>query len=308
MRPETGHGGRVLVTGATGFIGRALCSHLLHAGIEVRGTTRRHSHDHLLHVGDVHGATDWGHALTGVRTVVHLAGKSAARRGRDDLALLQVNVEGAVNLARQAARAKVKRLIYLSSVKVLGESSPTPFTAHASPNPATPYAWSKHEAEQALAGVARQSGLELVILRPPLVYGRGAAGNFGKLLRLAASGLPLPLASVNNQRSLLSLDSLCDLILLCLHHPEAPRHAWLAADGSLSTPALFRLLAAAMGKPARLFPASPTVLRLFGELSGTGDLLARLLDSLEVDDSLTRRLLGWRPACPLAEGLRRCLA
>lgn len=300
----------VLVTGANGFIGRALCSHLHRAGIGVVGTTRRRAtgHGHWLHVGDVHGETDWSHALAGVQTVVHLAGKSASSVRRTEKALQRVNVEGAVNLARQAARAGVKRLVYLSSLKVLGESSISPLAARHLPKPVGPYARSKHEAEKALAAVARQTGLELVIIRPPLVYGRGVAGNFRRLLRLAASGLPLPLAAIDNKRSLISVDSLCGLIHLCLHHPAAPGQVLLAADGAISTPALIRLLARGMGKSARLFPLPVPMLRLLGRLSGRSGLVSRLVDSLEVDDSHTRRLLGWQSARSLEQEILRCLS
>lgn len=299
----------VLVTGANGFIGRALCSHLHRTGIGVVGAIRRRTtgQGHWLQVGDVHGHTDWSHALAGVQTVVHLAGKSAAGRRTEEI-LQQVNVEGAANLARQAARAGVKRLVYLSSLKVLGESSHMPFTNDQSPNPASPYGRSKHEAEKAMTAVSRQTGLELVILRPPLVYGRGVAGNFGRLVRLAASGLPLPLASIENKRSLISVGNLCELIRLCLHHPSAPGQFLLAADGAISTPALIRLMARCLGKPAHLLPFPVFALRLLGQLSGKSDLISRLVDSLEVDDDYTRQLLGWEPGRTLEQELLRCLS
>jgi nucleoside-diphosphate-sugar epimerase len=267
---------KFLITGANGFVGRALCAELLRRGYSVRAAVRaagKFAGDaEPVAVGDIDGATDWSEALCGVEVVVHLAARVHVMRetGADSLAeFRRVNVEGTANLARQAAGAGVKRLVYVSSVKVNGESTaPIPtlalplkgrvqnvFTETDAPSPQDPYGISKWEAEQILSRVSQETGLEVVIVRPPLVYGAGVKGNFAQMLKVLTKGIPLPLASIHNQRSLVYVGNLVDSLIACATHPAAAGQAYLVSDGEdISTPDLLRQLGAAMGHPARLFP------------------------------------------------------
>ncbi|GHD53890.1 hypothetical protein GCM10008110_27940 [Marinobacter persicus] len=221
----------------------------------------------------------------------------------------KVNVEGTLNLARQAAEAGVSRFIYISSIKVNGEQTPLgkPYTAEDVPAPEDPYGVSKLEAETGLHKIASETGMEVVIIRPPLVYGPGVKGNFASMIKLVEKGLPLPLGSIHNKRSLVALDNLVDLIITCIDHPAAANQVFLAGDGQdVSTTELLRGVGRAMGKPARLVPVPAGMLMFGAGLLGKKAVAHRLLGSLEVDISKARNLLGWEPPLSVEEGLRRC--
>ena len=306
---SVGSPGRIVVTGAGGFVGRRTCEALRHEGIGVLAVSRSSG----LNIGEISGLTDWSPALSRGATIVHLAArahvleKSSAR----DVALFrEVNTSGTRRLALDAARIGVRRLVFLSSIRVLGKSTDgrSPFTIEDLPAPKEPYALSKAEAEQALWEVASETGLEVCIIRPPLVYGPGAVGNFRRLMQLARSGIPLPLGSVQNSRSLVALDNLIDLIRICVSHPRAAGQTFLVSDsGTISTPDLIRGIATAMGKHARLVPVPVSLLRLGGRVLGKSSEIDRLLGSLEVDITHTRDVLGWSPPIDIQEGLRRAV-
>ncbi|MDZ4301867.1 MAG: SDR family oxidoreductase [Pseudomonas sp.] len=303
----------IAVTGANGFVGRALCARLASEGLAYRPLLRRASAPGDWAVGDIGPDTDWSSAMKGVRCVVHCAARvhllqdSAASPLE---AYRAVNVQGSRRLAEQAAAAGVKRLVFLSSIKVNGEHTVPgqAFAASDTPAPQDAYGQSKWEAEMALTEVARDTGLELVVVRPPLVYGPGVRANFLRLMNWVARGVPLPLAQVNNRRSLVALDNLVDLLLLCTHHPKASGQTWMVSDGhDLSTPDLVRAIGHAMGRPARLFGVPPSLLRLGGQLSGRGAEIDRLLGSLQVNAVPTLRALDWRPPLSVEQGLRRAV-
>lgn len=219
----------------------------------------------------------------------------------------RVNVEGTVRLARQAAAAGVKRFIFVSSIGVNGNASTRPFSAEDEPRPAEPYARSKWEAERELLKIHEETGMELVIIRPPLVYGPNAPGNFGSLVRWIEKGIPLPLGAIDNKRSLVGIDNLVDLIVCCIDHPAAANQTFLAGDGEdISTTELLRGVGTAMRKPARLIPVPAALLYVGATLLGRRAMAQRLLGSLQVDIGKTRKLLGWQPPYTVAEGLRRC--
>jgi len=223
----------------------------------------------------------------------------------------RVNVQGTLNLARQAAAAGVRRFVFVSSIKVNGEMTQLgrPFTADDAPAPLDAYGVSKMEAEQGLREIALQTGMEMVIIRPPLVYGPGVKANFAAMMRWLRYGVPLPLGVIHNQRSLVSLENLVDLLVTCITHPAAANQTFLVSDGEdVSTTELLRRMGQAMGKPARLLPVPGSWLKLAAGLVGKGDVAQRLCGSLQVDISKTRELLGWVPPVSLDEGLRRAAA
>ena len=222
-----------------------------------------------------------------------------------------VNVDGTLNLARQAAAAGVKRFLFVSSVKVNGESTPPEraFTEADAPNPQDAYGQSKHEAEQGLRQLSADTGMEVVIIRPPLVYGPGVKANFATLMRAVQRGWPLPLGAVHNQRSLVGLDNLVDFIITCITHPQAANQTFLVSDGQdLSSTELVRGMAQAAGVPTRLLPVPVGALQVGASLLGKGDAVQRLCGNLQVDMSKARILLGWVPPVSVEEGLRRAMA
>lgn len=303
-----------LVTGPNGFVGKPLCAELLRRGQSVRAAVRAADaptgKTEPAAIGQIDGATDWATALRGVDAVIHLAARVhvMSDAAADPLAeFLKVNLHGTVNLARQAARAGVKRLVYVSSIKVNGEATRNgqKFSETDPPAPQDPYAVSKWEAEQALQRIARETGLEVVIVRPPLVYGPGVKGNFAQMMEVVARRIPLPFAAVRNSRSLIYVGNLADALIACATHPAAAGQTYLVCDGEdISTSNLLRQLADGMGVPSRLFPCPAALLRLAGKLAGKPRQMERLLDSLQVDDSKFRRELGWRPPFSLDQGLR----
>lgn len=306
----------IFVTGATGFVGKALCASLVKSH-EVRAAVRNAAYEGLpeaLEVvqGMLSPGTDWSEALVGVSIVVHCAARVHVMNDElsDPLAeFRRVNVDGTLCLARQAAAAGVKRFIFLSSIKVNGEQTQVgaPFIADQKPNPRDPYGISKMEAEAGLRALALETGLEVVIIRPPLVYGPGVKANFLAMMRWLVRGLPLPLGAVtDNKRSLVALDNLVDLIVTCLDHPAAANQTFLVSDNeSLSTAALLQRVGEVLGHPARLIPVPVGLLQLVATLLGMRGVAQRLCGSLEVDISKTMKLLDWEPPISVDEGLRQ---
>jgi UDP-glucose 4-epimerase len=258
-------------------------------------------------VGAINAATAWEAALAGCDVIVHLAARVHVMddKASDPLAeFREVNTEGTLNLARQAAQAGVKRFVFTSTIKVNGEGRDAAYRETDTPAPADPYAISKWEAEQGLHSIAQETGLEVVILRPPLVYGPGVKANFLRLMRTVARGWPLPLGAIRNRRSLLYLGNFVDAIRLCVEHAGAAGQTFLLDDGEpVSTPDLIRALAHAMGRPARLLAVPVGVLELAGALLGKRAAVARLTGSLYVDSSAIRSRLGWSPPYTMRQGL-----
>ena len=306
-----------LVTGATGFVGRALVAQLVAQGRDdVRALTRHLPANPLrgakyLSGGNLNLKTQWQPLLAGVHAIVHTAARAHVLHdcAVDPLAeFRRVNVAGALRLAEQAAEVGVRRFVFVSSIGVNGVQSPPGevFSPADQPNPHNSYTLSKWEAEQGLLRVADETGMEVVIIRPPLVYGPNAPGNFGSLMRWLNRGIPLPLGAIHNKRSLVALDNLVDLIITCLTHPAAANQTFLVSDGEdLSTTELLRRMGAALGKPARLIPVPVSVLKLGAALVGKPELAQRLCGSLQIDMSKTRELLGWTPPFSVDEGLKK---
>lgn len=299
---------KTLVTGANGFVGRALVESLAVESIGTIGAVRAHPAAGQVSVGDIGPYTDWGSVLRGCDGVVHLAARVHVMQdhSHDPLAAFRaVNVAGTLNLARQAAASGVHRFVFLSSVKVNGESTGNrSFSETDIPVPEDAYGISKWEAEQGLWEIAEETGMEVIILRPPLIYGPGVKANFLKLMQLVDRGIPLPLASIDNRRSLIYLGNLVDAIKCCLTHPDAAGKTFLVSDGEdVSTPELVRRLAAAMGRPARLLPAPTQIMHGLAKLLGKQEAVNRLVGSLAVDSQCIRSALDWPPRYTLDQGL-----
>ncbi len=303
---------RVLVTGATGFVGTALVRRLVDEGWPVRAATRRQSDSaragaEQAVVGELAPDSDWRLALAGQQCVVHLAGRVHVMKedSSDPLAeFRRTNVEATLNLARQATESGVRRFVFLSTVKVNGERGT--YSDDDPPAPEEPYSVSKNEAELGLRELSRETGMEVVIIRPPLVYGPGVKANFRTLIRAVECGIPLPLGAIRSRRSLLALDNLVDFIITCIQHPAAANETFLVSDGEdLTVTDLIRRLGGAMGRPARLIPAPASLLMRVADLVGKRAVAEKLLCSLLVDGSRAKRLLGWSPPISVDEGLRR---
>ncbi len=305
----------VLVTGANGFVGRALCAELLKRKYSVRSVVRASSSWNgdaceIVRVSGIDRATEWADAMKGIETVIHLAARMhvMSDTAADPLAEFRhVNTAGTKHLARCAAANGVRRMVYVSSIKVNGKAThgDRKYTETDAPAPQDSYGASKLEAEQALLRVAGETGLEVVIVRPPLIYGPGVKGNFAQMLGAVAKGAPLPFASAHNRRSLIYVGNLVDALIACATHPAAAGQTYLVCDGEdISTPDLLRRLAAAMNVPARLFRCPPALLQLAGKLAGKSQKLERLLGSLQVDGGKIRRDLNWTPPCSLQQGLQ----
>lgn len=305
-------GKKVLLTGANGFVGSATTKALLRSKFEVLQAVRKSTNLDEISIGVVDGGTDWTKALIDCSVVIHCAARVHMMQDSvsDPFSEYQkVNVAGTLNLARQAARAGVKRFVFLSSIKVNGEETQLggPYSAHDVPAPEDAYGISKAEAEAGLRLLSLETGMEVVIIRPPLVYGPGVKGNFSSLLRWVARGLPLPLGlATTNRRSLVGLDNLVDLILTCVDHPKAANQTLLVSDGEdLSTADLLRRIGQALNRPARLIPVPVNILIIASRLLGKSSIAQRLLGSLQVDISETCTLLNWKPPVSVDEGLRR---
>jgi lipopolysaccharide/colanic/teichoic acid biosynthesis glycosyltransferase/dTDP-4-dehydrorhamnose reductase len=306
------------VTGASGFIG----SHLVHKlsfieEFSVTGVVHRQKLDHPKSIVTVKiqnlNKSGLFEKLSEINIVIHLAAKTYDS-GRTSLAgkegIEKINVDATLNLARQAAEHDVNRFIFVSTVKVNGEQTlPNhPFTEYDVPQPENSYSLSKWEAEKGLNKIAQETGMEVVIIRPPLVYGPGVKGNFASLMRLVATGLPLPLGGIDNKRSLVGLENLVDFIVTCIEHPAAANQTFFVSDGNdLSSSEVLMLLAKAMGKPSRILPVPSSLLEAGANLFGKKGISQRLLGSLQVDISKARSLLGWRPAASVEEELARCV-
>ncbi len=298
----------VLVTGATGFVGRALIPRLQADGHVVRAAVRTPAglaNESV--VGEMAADTDWSAALQGCDAVVHLASRVHVMQDWATDPLVEyrrVNTAGTLNLTRQAVTAGIQRLVFASSIKVNGEGRIAPYAEFDPPAPEDAYALSKWEAEQGLTAIAAGGGLEIVVLRIPLVYGPGVGANFLRLMQAVDRGMPLPFGCIENRRSLVYLVNLVDAIVTCVTHPGAANRTFLISDGvDVSTPELIRQLAAALHRPARLLPVPPAWLRLAGMLSGKKKATDRLLGSLSVDSTAIRSALGWTPPYTLREGL-----
>jgi nucleoside-diphosphate-sugar epimerase len=295
----------ILVTGANGFVGRALCEHLSLIGRQVKCAVRNATASNEVEMGNIGSKSSHQSALSGCDAVVHLAARVHVMHDTtsDPLdAFREVNTYGALNLARQAAQVGVRRFVFLSSAKVNGESGE--FFDEDEPHPQDNYAVSKWEAELGLREIGRETGMEVIILRPPLVYGPGVAANFLRLMRTVNRGLPLPFGAIKNRRSLIYLGNLVAAIVQCLDHPVAVGKTYLVSDAEdVSTPMLITKLANALDCSPRLLAIPPVALRLFGGLLGKGQEIDRLLGSLAVDCSAIRHDLGWIPPYAMDEGL-----
>jgi nucleoside-diphosphate-sugar epimerase len=310
----------LLVTGATGFVGHAVACRAAELGWAVRAAGRRAPvYPWPLGISAAVSPdlaapdADWRALLRDVDAVVHCAARVHVMQDSvaDPLAaFVAINADATAHLARQAAREGVRRFVFLSTIGIHGaETRQRPFSADDPPAPHSPYARSKLQAEQSLREIARETGLEVVVIRPPLVYGPGAPGNFARLLNAVRRGLPLPFAAVDNRRSLVGLQNLADCIVACLAHPQAPHRAFLVSDDDdLSTPELLRRVAAALGTRARLFPLPTVLLRLAARAVGRGALARQLCGSLQVDIAETRRRLDWTPPSSVDAELGRAAA
>lgn len=304
---------RVLVTGATGFVGGVLCEVLARAGYVVRAALRSDSSlpGHVrekVAVGPIDGATDWTDALQGVDAVLHLAARVHILNARaGDTGYMETNARGTIRLAQASAEAGVRRLVFLSSIKVNGEESGSrPYTAADEPQPRDAYGESKWAAETGLRQIAATTRMEVTSVRSPLVYGPGVRANFLRLMVWVDKRRPLPLGAVTNQRSLVNVWNLCDLLVRALEHPQAAGRTLMVSDGrDVSTRELILAIATAMNRRARLWPVPVSMLRLAGALTGRAAEVARLCGSLTVDSTATRRDLQWWPPVAFEEALTR---
>lgn len=305
----------LLLTGGTGFVGQALIHRLLKDGhyspvVAIRRQPVGFSSGILsIQVGDLSANTDWSAALLGAKVVIHAAGRAHVLRDVADDPLAEfrrVNVNGTLALAQQAVQAGIKRFIFISSIGVNGNQSSRPFTVDDLPNPVEPYAVSKYEAELALRQLSSETGMELVIIRPPLVYGPNAPGNFARLIKTVSKGVPLPFGAIYNRRSLVALDNLVDLIVTCIDHPAAANQTFLVSDGEdLSTTELLRRMGTALAKPAQLLSVPSRLIEVGAAMLGKQALAQRLCGSLQVDITKTRELLNWTPPVSVDEALRK---
>jgi nucleoside-diphosphate-sugar epimerase len=308
----------LLITGASGFVGQAILKEAMYRGVQVRPVFRSQaSANDLPEAVILPGqdcAADWSKALHGIDVVIHAAARTHVMReaALDPLAeYLRVNTQGTLKLAYQAARAGVRRFVFISSIKVNGEETVhfCPLNAYDSPNPEDAYAISKAEAETGLRLIAEETGMEVTIIRPPLIYGQGVKGNFASLIRMVRWGVPLPLGGVtHNRRSFVGLDNLVDLIFVCTEHPKAANQTFLVSDGEdLSTTELLRRIGEALRHPARLVVVPPVAIAFMANLLGSKRISQRLLGSLQVDIQKTCDLLQWKPSVTVDEGLRRAV-
>ena len=308
---------KILVTGASGFIGYNICKSLSKSGIQVCGVVRSINSFSLKNIkykiiDSIDNKTNWKDILVDVDKIIHCAGVVHKMNNNKSLETYRpTNLDGTKRLAEQAIEAGIKRLVFLSSVKVNGESTyqinmKQKFSYEDKPNPQDLYAKSKLGAEKSLWEISSRTGLEVVVVRLPLVYGNGVKGNLERLIKLVKSRIPLPLSLVKNQRSMIGIDNLVDLLIRCIDHPEASGKTFLASDGEdLSTPELIKLIASSMRKKANLFPFPISMLKFLASVLGKREEINRLVGSLRVDNSYTKEILNWVPPISVEEGIRR---
>ena len=306
---------KILVTGASGFIGRSLCRELARRAYDFRAAVRCDEAPiwgfREIAVGQIDFETDWSKSLNSVSVVVHLAARVHVMNDQefDPLSAFRtMNVDGTLNLARQAARLGVKRFIFLSSVKVNGEftKKDAPFRANEKPNPQDPYGISKLEAESALMQLSSESGMEVVVLRPPLVYGPGVKANFLSMMNWLNKSIPMPFGNINNKRSLVFIDNLVDLIVKVIDHPKAAGQVFLVSDDEdVSTTCLLKTILKALGNSNLLIPIPAFLLKALLVVLGRRGLSDRLLGSLQLDISKTKKLLDWKPPVSFDQGIKK---
>lgn len=307
----------VLVTGADGFVGSALCPALERAGHRVRRAVRRiraHAAHDTIAVGNIDSSTDWSKALTDIDAIIHLAGRAHVMHETLTVeavraAYFSINAAGTEALARAAAVAGARRIVFVSSIKVNGEgTSGTPYRESDAPQPLDDYGRSKLDAERRLAAIGGETGIEHVVVRPPLVYGPGVKGNLARLIDIVARGIPLPFGAIDNLRSLVGVTNLASALQACVEHPAAAGKTFLVSDGrDVSTADLVRMIADALHRPARLLPVPAAWLRGLAALTGSG-ALARLTGSLQIDASAIRACTGWKPPVPMEDEILRMTA
>ena len=310
----------ILLTGANGFIGSNFAQYCYKKSKKIVLALRNNnksknlnSFHKIINVGEINSNTNWISALENINCIIHCAAVTNLMNKKDKHDYCSVNIEGTKHLAEQAAKAGVKRLIFLCSVKVNGESTGKSngtkvFTYNDIPNPQDNYAISKFEAEQALWKVASKTGLEVVVVRLPLVYGHSAKGNLDRLIKLIYSKIPLPLGGIKNKRSLIGINNLIDVLIRCAEHPDIAGQTFLVSDGEdLSTPELIRLLASTMGQPVKLFTVPTFVLKFLGFIIGKQSEINRLTGSLVVDNSYAREILNWTPLVSVEKGIRKMI-
>ena len=319
---------KICITGANGFIGNTLCNSLKSSNNHIRGFVKAMDSDNNssetehISVGDISSKTNWKDHLKGFDYIIHCAGLTHQMSSIKDINVYNlVNIDGTKRLAEHAVEAGIKRLVFLSSVKVNGESSDEVsgntvvknqknkiLTHNHLPKPEDPYSISKFEAEKLLWKVSIKTGLEVTVVRMPLVYGSGAKGNLERLIKLVKSGFPLPLGRLQNQRSMIGIDNLVDLLIRCIEHPDAAGKTFLVSDGEdLSTPDLINHIASSMGRTARLFHVPIFLLKIAGCILGKKKEIDRLIGSLKIDNSYTREVLNWTPPVSVTEGIRRMI-
>jgi len=307
---------KILITGGNGFIGKALTKKLIQNSYFVKISSRKKEFNSknlftTYMTGEIDGKTKWDKILNNIDCVVHCAATTSNMNKNEketSESFQKVNIEGTINLARQSVSMGVKRLIFLSSIKVNGEKTfnNSSFKYYDIPNPNDAYSNSKWIAEQELRKISKSTNLELIIIRSPLVYGPGVKGNFKRLINVIRTNMPLPLAMVQNQRSMIGIENLIDLIIRCIDHPKASGKTFLASDGEdLSTPELIKLIALSMGMKANLFPLPIFVLKFLGSIFGRREEINRLVDSLRIDNNYTKEILNWIPPMSVEEGIRR---
>ena len=309
---------KIVVTGANGFVGTALTKKLISEEWVVTRVVRSESDLHgvagvsTFEIGNMDKNTDWKTALRGIDAVVHTAARVHVMKDTpaDPLkAYRSVNVHGTMKLARQAAVSGVRRFVFISTIKVNGEENTAAYKETDKPAPLDPYGISKLQAEKELSKLASETGMEVVVLRPPLVYGPGVKANFLKLLQTVDRRMPLPFAGVKNQRSLIYVENLVDAIVACLRHSNAPGQTFLVSDGEdVSTPELIRMMSALLHKSPRLFSVPGLCLHVASRISGKGPVMDRLIGSLTVDTAKITEELDWRPPFTLQEGLEKTVA
>lgn len=303
---------KILVTGANGFLGKAVSQKLIQDGFDVTCAVRKPfvlDGASIINISGLDGQTDWSKSLGGVECVIHTAARVHIMKETGDSPYEEfhkVNVIGTLNLAEQAIKHGVRRFIFISSIGVNGNNNARPFTETDRPNPQGPYAVSKYEAEQKLTALAKETGLQVVIIRPPLVYAPNAPGNFGSLMRWVRQGIPLPLGAVHNKRSLVALGNLVSFVIHCVDHPKAANEIFLICDNEdVSTTELIKRTAKVSGKQPLLIPVPVGLMKFVARLIGKEELANRLFGSLQIDNSKAKALLGWKPAVTMAQQLQK---